>query len=104
MVPYMVKQFDSPQKYTILVKKKLYYLLFQKVCLSRSDQVTTIVDIHLESVEAVVYDWMSDTIFWVNGAAPSIEISRADGSHRRLLVNNTHLDKPRSLVLYPKYG
>ena len=85
------------------------FLTSQRLCLSQNDTMDdrqeTIIGDRLESVEGLAYDWMSHNIYWVDASRnPKIEIARADGTHRRVLINDTWLDKPRAIALAPRHG
>ena len=94
---------------------QLFATFFQKVCLFRNSSryQTTLISDRLGTVESLALDWMGNILYWVDSDSATIEMAWTDGSHRRLLISNhthlangsrLHIEKPRSLVVYPKYG
>ena len=90
-------------------------MYLQKVCLYRNSSrvQTTIIHDKIGTIESLALDWMSNILYWVDSGNATIEMARTDGSHRRILITNKthmadntllHIEKPRSLVVYPKYG
>ena len=94
----------------IVYFNSLYYNLFlQRLCFNYNHTTPeTIVSESLESIEGMAYDWMSESLFWVdartNDNKTKIEVARSNGFHRRVLVNSSHLDRPRAIALYPQHG
>uniref|UniRef100_S4RF03 Sortilin related receptor 1 n=1 Tax=Petromyzon marinus TaxID=7757 RepID=S4RF03_PETMA len=58
----------------------------------------------LKNVEGVVVDPNSNLLYWVDAEARHIEVSRLDGTYRKVILNSTVLEKPRGLVLVPNKG
>lgn len=73
-------------------------------CLRGNDVMTkVIVTENADAIEGLAYNWMSEQLFWVDSGNKRIEVARRDGSHRRVLINST-LDRPRAIVVCPKFG
>lgn len=53
-------------------------------------------------------DWMSNNLYFVDGARAKIEVIRTDINHtgrmRRTILNGTVLDKPRGITVHPARG
>lgn len=67
-----------------------------------------IVSTNLKSVEGMAYDWVSNLLYFVDGARATIEVVRTDINHqgrmRRTILNAPNLKKPRGIALHPKAG
>ncbi|XP_019620636.1 PREDICTED: sortilin-related receptor-like isoform X1 [Branchiostoma belcheri] len=77
--------------------------IIQRLCLNGSTVQETIVQGRIETVEGLAIDWMSGNLYWVDAGMKKIEMSRLDGTMRRVLTNAS-LDNPRALVLCPQEG
>uniref|UniRef100_A0A8C4QCV4 VPS10 domain-containing protein n=1 Tax=Eptatretus burgeri TaxID=7764 RepID=A0A8C4QCV4_EPTBU len=75
----------------------------QRVCLNGSRE-QQLVHGNLRGVEGLALDPSSSLLYWVNSQAPTIEVSRLDGSQRKVLLNSPFLERPRSLALAPQQG
>ena len=58
----------------------------------------------MSTVESLVFDWTGGNLYWIDSVNKSIQIARKTGQYRKVLVNDTYLDRPRSLVLDPHFG
>ena len=73
----------------------------------------------LESIEGMALDWMSGTLFWVDAVRKRIELAKihncfnTSACDRRVLLNGNFsklpdgrplFDRPRAIVLFPKFG
>ncbi|ESO88406.1 hypothetical protein LOTGIDRAFT_126149, partial [Lottia gigantea] len=78
----------------------------KKLCMGESDSrnITDLIDNNIRSINGLAYDWTAKTIYWVDGEAKKIEVASKDGKWRRLLIDSTHLEIPRSITLNPHYG
>jgi len=61
-----------------------------------------VVDFDLESPESVVIDWVARNLYWADSGTQRVEMSRIDGSSRRVIVWRNV--QPRSLVVDPTHG
>lgn len=72
------------------------------------DLPETIVSTNLKSVEGMAFDWVSNLLYFVDGARATIEAVRTDISHqgrmRRTILSSPNLKKPRGIALHPKAG
>lgn len=57
----------------------------------------------LESPEGIAIDHVSRLLFWTDSMRDTVEVSKMDGSHRRVLFD-TELVNPRAIVANPVYG
>uniref|UniRef100_A0A3B4AED0 Uncharacterized protein n=1 Tax=Periophthalmus magnuspinnatus TaxID=409849 RepID=A0A3B4AED0_9GOBI len=63
----------------------------------------TLVSSDLQSPEGLALDPVSRLLFWTDSGLDLVEVSRLDGSQRRVLFN-TDLENPRAIVTDPVYG
>ena len=54
----------------------------------------------LGSPEGVAVDWISQNIYWTDSGRNTIEVSKADGTNRKVLFH-TDLVNPRGIVVHP---
>jgi sortilin-related receptor len=63
---------------------------------------------NLQSVEGMAYDWISNLLYFVDGARSTIEMIRTDVDHfgrmRRTVLDNSNLKKPRGIAVHPIQG
>lgn len=57
----------------------------------------------LESPEGIAVDHASRLLFWTDSLRDTVEVSKLDGSQRRVLFH-TDLVNPRAIVTNPGYG
>lgn len=57
----------------------------------------------LQSPEGLAIDYVSRLLFWTDSMRDTVEVSRLDGSHRRVLFDSD-LVNPRPIVTDPTYG
>lgn len=57
----------------------------------------------LESPEGLALDHLSRLLFWTDSLRDTVEVSRLDGSQRRVLFR-TELVNPRAIVANPVHG
>lgn len=57
----------------------------------------------LQSPEGIAIDHVARLLFWTDSTRDTIEVSKLDGSHRRVLFD-TDLVNPRPIVTNPAYG
>ena len=56
----------------------------------------------IQQVEGLALDWLADNIYWIDAVGKKLEVSRADGRFRKVIISN--LDRPRAIVLDPVAG
>ena len=64
--------------------------------------VETVVQFGLENPEGMAVDWVSRNLYWVDQTAQRIEMSRLDGSARRVLLWKNI--EPKAIALDPAKG
>lgn len=57
----------------------------------------------LQNPDGLAVDWVAGNLYWCDKGTDTIEVSRLDGSHRRVLVRGG-LQEPRALALLPARG
>ncbi len=76
-------------------------------CLNGSEP-RVLVNNDLESVEGMAYDWITKTLYFVDGSRKTIELVRVDleyeGRMRKTVLSGKQLSKPRGLAVHPAHG
>jgi hypothetical protein len=76
-------------------------------CLNSSEP-EILVSSDLASIEGMALDWISNTLYFVDGMRSKIELIRTDIQHsgrmRRTVLGSDVLKKPRGIALHPKAG
>ena len=57
----------------------------------------------LQNPDGLAVDWVGGNLYWCDKGTDTVEVSRADGSHRRVLLRGG-LSEPRALALHPAHG
>ena len=57
----------------------------------------------IDLVEGLAYDWIAKNIYWLDSRLNTIEVAKANGTHRMILVNQ-NISQPRGLTLDPSEG
>ena len=57
----------------------------------------------IDLVEGLAYDWVGKNIYWLDSRLNTIEVAKANGTHRMILVNQ-NISQPRGLTLDPSEG
>nr|CAD7443909.1 unnamed protein product [Timema bartmani] len=78
-------------------------------CLSDGSQGAEIlVKTNLDSIEGMALDWVSNTLYFVDGMRTKIEVVRTDihyeGRMRRTILDSRNLKKPRGIAVHPMEG
>ena len=63
----------------------------------------TVVSQGLKTTDGLAVDWVARNMYWTDTGRNTIEVSRLDGSSRKVLVNNS-LDEPRAIAVFPSKG
>jgi hypothetical protein len=83
-------------------------IILQKVCFGEKgvDDTTAmlVISTNLGNVEAMAFDWTSKNLYWIDSALRKIEVAREDGRYRKQLFNSSFMERPRALVLDPRFG
>lgn len=62
-----------------------------------------IVGAEVEHPDGLAVDWVARNLYWTDTGTDRIEVSRLNGSSRRVLISE-NLDEPRAIVLDPVRG
>ncbi|KAL1509813.1 hypothetical protein ABEB36_004494 [Hypothenemus hampei] len=77
-------------------------------CLNNGSKMETLVSKDLVSIEGMAYDWISKTLYFVDGTRSKIELIRTDINHsgrmRKTILDETVLKKPRGIAIHPQAG
>lgn len=77
-------------------------------CLDNGTTKEILVSTDLSSVEGMALDWISHTLYFVDGIKAKIELIRTDlhygGRMRRTILNDTVLKQPRGIAVDPVHG
>ncbi|CAB3232339.1 unnamed protein product [Arctia plantaginis] len=57
----------------------------------------------LQNPDGLAVDWVGGNLYWCDKGTDTLEVSRLDGTHRRVLLRG-NLSEPRALALHPKHG
>ncbi|PSN54231.1 Low-density lipoprotein receptor-related protein 4 [Blattella germanica] len=63
----------------------------------------TIVSMNLTTPNGLAVDWIADNIYWTDAGRKVLEVSRLDGSSRKVIIRDG-LDEPRALAMFPRKG
>ena len=80
----------------------LVFLLncFLFLCIS---DVQAVVRSELKNPDGIAVDWVARNLYWTDTGTNRIEVSRLNGSARRVLIDE-NLDEPRAIALDPTKG
>lgn len=87
---------------------KLFYAdvsidVIKSVDMNNLKNTKNIVTTGLETTNGLAVDWIADNLYFSDSVSRSIEVSRLDGSCRKVLINE-NLNDPRSLAVFPYRG
>ena len=61
------------------------------------------VDDGIKSPQGIAINWVARSLYWTDSENDNIEVTRLDGSSRKILINDG-LDEPRALAVDPTRG
>lgn len=77
-------------------------------CFESGSKTEILVSNDLASIEGMAFDWISKTLYFVDGVRAKIELIRTDINHsgrmRRTILDSKTLIKPRGIALHPQQG
>ncbi|XP_023026610.2 sortilin-related receptor [Leptinotarsa decemlineata] len=77
-------------------------------CFNNGSSMEILVSTDLSSIEGMALDWISKTLYLVDGFRVKIELIRTNINHsghmRRTILNSSVLRKPRGIALHPQAG
>lgn len=62
-----------------------------------------IVSENLTTPDGIAVDWLAENLFWTDTGRKVLEVTRLDGSCRKVIFNNG-LDEPRAVAVFPGKG
>lgn len=62
-----------------------------------------VASVEVQLPEGVAVDWISRNLYWTDAGMDKIEVSRLNGSSRRVLIS-AGLDEPRAIAVDPNNG
>lgn len=77
--------------------------LIQCVHTDNFSNVISVIHTNISSPDGVAVDWVADNLYWTNTGYRRIEVSRLDGSNRKVLIKDDIQD-PRSIAVFPGKG
>lgn len=77
--------------------------LIQCVSMKNFSNVISVVHSNITSPDGIAVDWVADNLYWTNTGHRKIEVSRLDGTGRKVLIAND-LQDPRSIAVFPGKG
>lgn len=73
--------------------------VISRQCFTNGSKTEILVSIDLSSIEGMAFDWISKSLYFVDGTRSTIEMIKTNVSHsgrmRRTILNSTVLHKPR---------
>jgi low density lipoprotein receptor-related protein 5/6 len=63
----------------------------------------SVIQFGLSDPESIAVDWIAQNLYWADFGTERIEMSRLDGSSRKVLVWNDVHD-PKSIAIDPAHG
>lgn len=89
-------------------QSKLYYAdvnidVIKEVDLKNVKSTRNIITSGLKTTNGLAVDWIANNLYFSDTESSSIEVSRLDGSSRKVIIND-NLNDPRSLAIFPQRG
>lgn len=89
-------------------KSKLYYAdvnadVIKEVDLTNVKNAKNVISTGLKTTNGLAVDWIADNLYFSDTESSTIEVSRLDGSSRKVIVTE-NLNDPRSLAVFPQRG
>lgn len=69
---------------------------------AHNNSFETVIQFNLESPEGIAVDWVGRKIYWTDRYPGKIEVSELDGRNRAVLISE-NVQRPRAIVVHPKY-
>ncbi|XP_070536212.1 low-density lipoprotein receptor-related protein 4-like [Ptychodera flava] len=88
-------------------EKKIYYTDVFLDVIRRADfngsNMENVIDSALTTADGIAVDWVNRNLYFTDTGRNKLEVSRLDGSSRKILVS-VNLDEPRAVAVYPRKG
>ena len=90
------------------VQQRFYYTdvyldVIKSVDARNVSNVTTLVSSNLTTPDGLAVDWLADNLYWTDAGRNVLEVSRLDGSARKIIIGDG-LDEPRAVAVFPQRG
>ncbi|GIY34998.1 low-density lipoprotein receptor-related protein 4 [Caerostris darwini] len=85
------------------VEAELFKNSLRKSALWNGSNPRTVISTELVTADGLAVDWVAKNLYWTDSGRKIIEVSRVDGSSRKILVD-LDLDEPRAIVVFPRKG
>lgn len=91
-----------------LTDSKIFYAdvgsqVIRSVDMINTSKTEDIITTSIQTVNGLVVDWMANNLYWSDSLTHLIEVSRLDGSSRKVVVGK-NINDPRSLAIHPARG
>lgn len=90
---------DYHYKHDLLFYADVNADAIRRVNMKNLNDVSTIISTGLNTPNGLAVDWMADNIYWSDSSFKMIEVSRLNGSYRKILLNED-IDDVRSMILF----
>lgn len=89
-------------------KQTIYYTdvdldIIATVNMNNFTDFNVILSKNITTPNGLAIDWIADNIYWAHLGKKVIEVSRLNGTSRKVIVNE-NLDEPRSIAVFPRKG
>lgn len=89
-------------------KKTIFYTdvemdIIRSVNMTDFSDTKVVISMNLTKTDGLAVDWIADNLYWTDTGNKVLEVSRLDGSHRKVIIKDG-LDEPRAIALFPKKG
>lgn len=89
-------------------KQLIYYTdveldIIRSVNMHNFSDTKIIINKNLTTTDGLAVDWVADNIYWTDTGRKVLEVSRIDGSSRKIIIREG-LDEPRAVALFPRKG
>ena len=65
--------------------------------------LSLVMSTNLTTPDGLAVDWLADNLYWTDAGRNVLEVSRLDGSCRKIVVSRG-LDEPRAVAVFPQRG
>ena len=89
-------------------RRRFYYTdvyldVIKSVDAGNVSDVWLVVSTNLTTPDGLAVDWLADNLYWTDAGRNVLEVSRLDGSCRKIVVSRG-LDEPRAVAVFPQRG
>ena len=87
---------------TIFIASSHFILSPPPISLFISDS-EYVISTELSNPDGIAVDWLARNLYWTDSGTDRIEVSRLDGSSRKIIICD-ELDEPRAIIVDPVAG